>query len=466
MLFISGCVQQNTQRETTSTTAYSGGTTTPHVSTTTSTTASSTSTTPLKTHLEIHEWGVLSGGSLDTSYNVLSTPDSSNLQVVREPVIYVHSDRQGSFNASVTFSSGRGTTSYPSAQTSGDSIQWNGVEIIQDIGNASYPSETLKAVNDVDSNVLQYHGQKTKSLFYEGTVSYENKIRPVYNADRKQALVENKGTYPVYDVLLIAPSNYNKLLGKYLYTDVIPKIAPNEVVTVTLRQTPSGVDYAKDLTRLGYTGKEAEAFAGIWEQEFQKTEKGNGKLIYRLSQEEYNNMIPLKISPEPVKTIRTMYVMICLTGKDTPQAPVIGKGFGIYQGQDLIISEDDILSYNRTSHEIKLTESGLRNMRSKILYEEEDGKLVPKLGGLYLKPFSVRLDGVEIYSGAFWSRLSSSTYDGIVLLDVVSIETEDSIRLEAGYPSPSNYKGTDPRNNPKIMQYLKEKTRRWTKWIT
>jgi len=200
-----------------------------------------------------------------------------------------------------------------------DSMERRG--IIQDIGNASYPSETLKAVNDVDSNVLQYHGQKTKSLFYEGTVSYENKIRPVYNADRKQALVENKGTYPVYDVLLIAPSNYNKLLGKYLYTDVIPKIAPNEVVTVTLRQTPSGVDYAKDLTRLGYTGKEAEAFAGIWEQEFQKTEKGNGKLIYRLSQEEYNNMIPLKISPEPVKTIRTMYVMICLTGKDTPQAP-------------------------------------------------------------------------------------------------------------------------------------------------
>jgi len=77
--------------------------------------------------------------------------------------------------------------------------------------------------------------------------------------------------------------------------------------------------------------------------------------------------------------------MVCLSGKDTPSPPVIGSGLGIYQGQNLLISEDQIVSYNRTSHVIKLTEDGLRMMRSKVLYEEVNGELVPQLDGLYLK---------------------------------------------------------------------------------
>ena len=410
--------------------------------------------------LEVHEWGVLSGGSLDASYDLLSVPsEMPDPPVVREPVIYFHSDGIASFGAAVVFRSGRATESYPAAGQKGSSLLWEDVKIVPDPGSISYPSDIIEAVNCVDSDVIEYKGIKTRSLFYEGLVEYQNRIRLIYNADRKQALIENRGAYPVYDLLLIVPANYNKYLGKNIYADVVPKVGAGETVTVNLKQAPPKADYAGDLVRLGYARKEAEAFANIWEGAFMQVEGGNGNLVYRLSEEEYDSLIELRVDPMPSEMIRTLYVFVHLTGKDTPAPPVIGEGFGIYQGQNLIIPEEDILSYNRTNHEIKLTESGLRSMRSRILYDEEDGQLVPKLGGLYLKQFTIRIDGAEIYSGTFWSGVSSSSNDGIVLMDVLSIENEDSVRLEAGYPSASNFKGLDPRDNTKIMEYLKEKNK-------
>jgi hypothetical protein len=461
LLFACGCVQQNTQTETTTTTTLAISSSV--ASTTQGVTTSSTVTTTTNLQageLEVHEWGVLLGQSLDTSYALLSAPTTLPDQpVVKEPVIYIHSENAGSFDAQVVFKSGWPTESYPVAESNGNSFLWENVLIAGADSGITYPSSILEAINNVDADTLQYKNQKSRSLFYEGVINYENKIRMIYNADKKEALIENKGGYPVYDLLLIVPSNYNKLLGKNIYSDVVPKIGAGETVTVPLRQVPAKVDYAGDLTKLGYTRTESQAFADIWQSAFQKIETGKGNIVYRLSQEEYDSLIELKITPEPVKTIRSLYVLVKLTGKDTPQPPVIGSGLGIYQGQNLLISADQMISYNKTSHVIKLTEDGLRMMRSKVLYEEVNGKLVPQLDGLYLKTFSFRLDGQEIYSGTFWSSASSQSNSGIVLLDVLSILTDDHITIAAGYPSSANYKGVDPRNNTKIMQYLKDKNK-------
>jgi len=463
LLFACGCVQENTQTVVTTTTTTTLAMSSSIASTTQGVTTSSpvTTTTNLQAgELEVHEWGVLLGQSLDTSYALLSAPTTlPDHPVVKEPVIYIHSENAGSFDAQVTFKSGWATDSYPAAESDGNSFLWKNVQITGGVGGITYPSNILKAINNVDADTLQYNNQKSRSLFYEGVINYENKIRMIYNADKKEALIENKGGYPVYDLLLIVPSNYNKLLGKNIYSDVVPKIGAGETVTVPLRQVPAKVDYAGDLIKLGYTRTESQAFADLWQSEFKKIETGKGNIVYRLSQEEYDSMIELKITPEPVKTVRSMYVLVKLTGKDTPQPPVIGSGFGIYQGQNLIISGDQIISYNKTSYVIKLTEDGLRMMRSKVLYEEVNGELVPQLDGLYLKTFSVRLDGQEIYSGTFWSSASSQSNSGIVLLDVLSILTDDHITIAAGYPGPANYKGVDPRNNTKIMQYLKDKNK-------
>lgn len=458
-----GCTQETQPAATTSSTIPAETSTlvaqTTEASSTTYSQVTSSTRPPGK--FVVHEWGVLSGQSLDISYSLLSsTADASDQPVVREPVIYVHSESKEPFDAVVTFVNGQPTDTYPAAVSDSGSVIWKNVQIADIDGTKpAYPSGILETINNVDADMLQYQGHKSRSLFYEGQVRFENQMRMIYNADKREALIENKGRYPVYDVLLIVPQNYNKLLGKNIYADVIPRIGAGEKVTVPLKQAPAKVDYVEELTAQGFTKTEAEAFANVWENEFIKTEKGNGNLVYRLSQEEYESLVSLKITPEPEKTIRSLYVFVHLTGKDTPAPPVIGSGFGIYQGQDQVISEDGIISYNKTSHEIKLNEAGLRVMRSKILYAEEDGKLIPKLGGLYLKTFTVRLDGEEIYSGTFWSSLSSSSNNGIVLLDVLSINSDDSVRLEAGYPTSDFFKGTDPRNNTRIMQYLKDKNK-------
>ncbi|MGQ9551644.1 MAG: hypothetical protein ACUVUE_04365, partial [Candidatus Bathycorpusculaceae bacterium] len=111
------------------------------------------------------------------------------------------------------------------------------------------------------------------------------------------------------------------------------------------------------------------------------------------------------------------------------------RGFEIYlpEGNKLVISDEDIVSYNKTSHEIKLNEHGLR--RTKAL-------------DLYQKPFIVKLNGEEVYKGAFWSHISSQSYSGIVIVDVVLIKNgmTDSITIEKGYPSPDFFEGIDPRN--------------------
>ncbi len=465
LLMSCGCVQEQPTVTTSSTihvvTSTSAAQTTAVTSSTFPTITSSTQPTGKFT---VHEWGVLSGQSLDAAYSLSSAPAGAtpttlpDLPVVKEPVIYVHSESKESFDVAVVFRNGQPTDTYPVAESDASSVTWKNVQIAEDNGKEpTYPSGILKTINNVDADLLQYMGHKSRSLFYEGEVKFENQVRMIYNADKREALIENAGSYPIYDVLLIVPQNYNKLLGKNIYADVITKIGAGEKVTVPLKQVPAKADYTEELTRQGFTKTEAEAFANIWQNEFTKTEKGNGNLVYRLSQEEYESLISLKITPEPEKTIRSLYVFVRLTGKDAPAPPVIGTGFGIYQGQDEVISEDGIISYNQTNHEIKLNEEGLRVMRSKILYEEENGQLVPKLGGLYLKTFTVRLNGEEIYSGTFWSSLSSSSNDGVVLLDVLGINSGDSIRLEAGYPSSAYFKGIDPRNNTKIMQYLKEK---------
>jgi hypothetical protein len=462
LLFTCGCVQQNTQTETTTTTAQEPSTTILQTTLGVTTTSSAITTTTIQQagELEVHEWGVLLGQSLDTSYALLSAPTTLHDQpVVKEPVIYIHSEKPGSFDAQVLFKSGWPTESYPAAESADNSFVWENVQISGDVSGITYPSDVLRTINNVDADTLQYKNQKSRSLFYEGVINYENKLRMIYNADKKEALIENKGSYPVYDLLLIVPSNYNKLLGKNIYSDLVPKIGAGETITVPLKQVPAKADYTQNLMKLGYTRTEGQAFADIWQDAFQKIETGKGNLVYRLSQEEYDSLIELKITPEPVKTVRSLYVLVKLTGKDTPQPPVIGSGLGIYQGQNLLISENQIISYNRTSHVIKLSEDGLRMMRSKVLYEEVNGKLVPQLDGLYLKTFSFRLDGQEIYSGTFWSNASSQSNSGIVLLDVLSILTDDHITIAAGYPSPVNYKGVDPRDNTKIMQYLKDKNK-------
>ncbi|MEM2110718.1 MAG: hypothetical protein QXX08_02445 [Candidatus Bathyarchaeia archaeon] len=125
-------------------------------------------------------------------------------------------------------------------------------------------------------------------------------------------------------------------------------------------------------------------------------------------------------------------------------SPQQQRGFGIYlsESNELVTSEEDIVSYNKTSHEIKLTAEGVEKIKA---------LKVPVTGS----PFVIKIDSKEIYAGSFWTSISSLSYSGIVI-DTSKIQ-EDTIKIEKGYPSLDFFKGEDPRNNFEIFNYLQKK---------
>lgn len=121
--------------------------------------------------------------------------------------------------------------------------------------------------------------------------------------------------------------------------------------------------------------------------------------------------------------------------------PQISKKFGIYllEENKLVISDKDIVWYNKTSHEIKLTKEGV---------EKIEALQVPLNG----KPFVVRIDGKEIYNGTFVTPISSIPCRGIVIVTLVQ---DGIIKMERGYP-PSEFEGVDPRINSEIFDCLQK----------
>jgi hypothetical protein len=103
----------------------------------------------------------------------------------------------------------------------------------------------------------------------------------------------------------------------------------------------------------------------------------------------------------------------------------------------------DIITYNAQTHELKLTTSA---------FERISQLDVPVRG----KSFVVCVDRKPIYWGAFWTPISSISFDGVTIWKPLSLEEPHVITLELGYPSSSFYGGEDPRNNPEVMRSLEQ----------
>jgi len=108
-----------------------------------------------------------------------------------------------------------------------------------------------------------------------------------------------------------------------------------------------------------------------------------------------------------------------------------------------IISMEDIITYNAKTHELQLTDSA---------FERISQLEVPVRG----KSFLVCVDKRPIYWGAFWTPLSSVSFDGVTIWKPPSSKELKVITLELGYPSSSFYSGEDPRNNAEVMKALEQ----------
>jgi hypothetical protein len=133
---------------------------------------------------------------------------------------------------------------------------------------------------------------------------------------------------------------------------------------------------------------------------------------------------------------------IYLTKNDVPVAEM-EKLSHVDLADEPVVSIDDIISYNRETHEIELTAEA---------YERVMNLEVPTSG----KSFVVCVDKAPVYWGAFWTPISSQSFDGVTIWVFPYSQKGNIITLQLGYPSQSFYQGEDPRSNPVIMQSLEK----------
>jgi hypothetical protein len=144
----------------------------------------------------------------------------------------------------------------------------------------------------------------------------------------------------------------------------------------------------------------------------------------------------------PEKTPGREGFAIYLTRDDVPVSEM-EKFSHVEIADEPIISIQDIIAYHQETHEIELTAAA---------YERVMGLQVPTSG----KSFVVCVDKAPIYWGAFWAPYSSQSFFGVTILVPTFSERENTIKLEAGYPSAGFYRGEDPRSNAAIMESLEK----------
>jgi hypothetical protein len=108
-----------------------------------------------------------------------------------------------------------------------------------------------------------------------------------------------------------------------------------------------------------------------------------------------------------------------------------------------IISNDDIISYDKTNHIIELTQ---------VTYTRVQQIFPIPVNGI---PFVVCVGNERIYTGAFWTPISSISYDGVVIMQPFNAK-DTTIQITLGYPGPDFFTGNDLRADSRIMKALEE----------
>jgi hypothetical protein len=104
-----------------------------------------------------------------------------------------------------------------------------------------------------------------------------------------------------------------------------------------------------------------------------------------------------------------------------------------------VLTMEDVVSYDPGAYELTLTEDAVGRIR----------QMGVPMGGL---PFVVVAQGERVYTGAFWTPVSSLSYPGTAAM--LSLE-EDAVtlRFDLGYPaSPELFEGVDLRNDERILK--------------
>ncbi len=144
------------------------------------------------------------------------------------------------------------------------------------------------------------------------------------------------------------------------------------------------------------------------------------------------------------QTAQNDHFAIYLLAQDIPARELAQIDIGQFVLEsEPIISSDDIVSYDQTSHRIELTPAALTRIQQIFPIPVE-------LDGI---PFVVCVGKEQIYAGAFWTPRSAINYNGVVIMQSFDAE-QTSIQIALGYPVPEVFTGNDPRADPRILKAL------------
>jgi hypothetical protein len=107
-----------------------------------------------------------------------------------------------------------------------------------------------------------------------------------------------------------------------------------------------------------------------------------------------------------------------------------------------LIPASEILSYSRLTHDLTLAPTALERLAA----------LRVPVNGL---GFVVCLDEAPLFAGAFWTPISSLSFEGLTI-EVLMDASQKSVHLYSGYPRMDAPLPNDPRENPRFLGALEE----------
>lgn len=253
----------------------------------------------------VSEWGVLDAGTS----TVMSSPPKQADQIpnpipkpVRAPVIYFYGDLPKKLTLSLGVSPGNVLVSEPKFTTMNGKPSWR-----INPSNAKKDKSAPSCWTDPEATAILANSHACDYIFYEAKITYDELLVPI-DFKPEGGVLHNMSKYPVHDVLWLVYDARGDILGAYL-----PHMGPGDTVSVRFANPPDENLVMARLRNLGFTEGAARAFYEEWWPVFTKKPPSPPagslpriiSLSYRLSPDEVNKLLPLILSHEPEKIVRT-----------------------------------------------------------------------------------------------------------------------------------------------------------------
>ena len=314
----------------------------------------------------VHEWGVFTAprdtewlnydmtrewSLLPSSFyrNPLLTRNRSysywNLAPALKPVIHIHGDPNEKVEVQITFANGVPAVWWPDASLKPAAAKIGGqlsnsiafrLSVIKDVSNPSDQNsspdlrkpragktksgtEWINVLREVKASKLAVENQQmpalaesTNFLYYDGLL--KAKPTPLVERLGKDIRIRMNNSTRFHDLMVIERRSGVLLAASewHDYQDSKRGGKRNELVIELKRTTPEELtriktEFLRRLERAGLNADESAALLAIWDQGLFQSE--GMTIFYRMPQDEYNKMLPIRVTPRPDSVVRIGLVL-------------------------------------------------------------------------------------------------------------------------------------------------------------